>query len=57
MLAEIDSGYLHSDRGQNVVFEDYGVGFVTFEEHIYPTYMKASEETRHPPHSPSPTRR
>ena len=35
MLAEIDSGYLHSDRGQNVVFEDYGVGFVTFEEHIY----------------------
>ena len=57
MLAEIDPGYLHSDRGQNVVFEDYGVGFVTYEEHIYPTYIKASEETRHPPHSPSPTRR
>ena len=35
MLAEIDPGYLHSDRGQIVVLEDYGVGFVTFEEYIF----------------------
>ena len=32
-------------------------GFVPFEEYVFLNFMEASEESLHPPHSPSTTRR